>query len=134
MCGACGGPCQPPPRTSAGYSPGFPGAGLRSPGVQYDRGPNRLAGAQDSLRRQALGVPYAVTVIVARKDGQLLVNLGEHEWVDSGLSAGIRRVAVPSRTGGTAYGIWREYQLDNRSGVVDQRLAGTEPAAAPVAP
>jgi hypothetical protein len=90
---------------------------------------------KDSLWRQALGVAYAVTVIIARKDGQLVVDLGEHEWVDSAVSAGIGLVAVPPVLLGTAYGIWKEHQLDNEVWrVVDQRLAGTEPAAAPVAP
>src|ERR1051325_10718238 len=32
---------------------------------------------KDSLWRQALGVAYAVTVIIARKEGQLVVDLGE---------------------------------------------------------
>jgi hypothetical protein len=85
------------------------------------------------LWRQALGVAYAVTVIIGRKDGQLFVNLGEHEWVDSAVSAGIGLVAVPPVLLGTAYGIWKEYQLDNEVWrVVDQRLASTEPAAVAV--
>ena len=90
---------------------------------------------KDSLWRQALGVAYAVTVIIARKDGQLVVDLGEHEWVDTAVSAGIGLVAVPPFLLGTAYGIWKEHQLDNEVWrVVDQRLASTEPTAAPVAP
>jgi hypothetical protein len=89
---------------------------------------------KDSLWRQALGVAYAVTVLIARKDGRLLVNLGEHEWVDSAVSAGIGLVAVPPVLLGTAYGIWKEHQLDNEVWrVVDQCLASTEPAPAPVA-
>ena len=90
---------------------------------------------KESLWRQALGVAYAVTVIIARKDGQLVVDLGEHEWVDTAVSAGIGLVAVPPVLLGTAYGIWKENQLDNEVWqVIDQRLASTEPTPATVGP
>ena len=90
---------------------------------------------KESLWRQALGVAYAVTVIIARKDGQLVVDLGGHEWVDTAVSAGIGLVAVPPVLLGTAYGIWKENQLDNEVWqVIDQRLASTEPTPATVGP
>jgi hypothetical protein len=69
---------------------------------------NRTAmhvGAYDSMWRQALGVAHAVTVAIGRKAGQRFADLGEHEWVDSAVSAGIGLVAVPPVLLGAAYGI-----------------------------
>jgi hypothetical protein len=68
---------------------------------------------KDSLWRELLGVAYAVTVVIASESGRLTVSLGGHEWVDTAISAGIGLVAVPPVLLGTAYGIWKEHQLDS---------------------
>jgi hypothetical protein len=78
---------------------------------------------KDELWRQLLGVAYAVTVILASTDGRLVVSLGGHEWVDTAISAGIGLVAVPPVLLGTAYGIWKENQLDQEVWrVLDERI------------
>jgi hypothetical protein len=88
---------------------------------------------KDSLWRQVLGVAYAITVILASTDGRLNISLGGHEWVDTAISAGIGLVAVPPVLLGTAYGIWKENQLDQEVWrVIDERLAAAGESA-PVA-
>ena len=83
---------------------------------------------KDSLWRQLLGVAYAVTVVLASEDSRLIVSLGGHEWVDTAVSAGIGLVAVPPVLLGTAYGIWKENQLDKEVWqVIDERVGASEP-------
>ncbi len=89
---------------------------------------------KDDLWRQLLGVAYAVTVILSSTDGRLTVQLGGHEWVDTAISAGIALVAVPPVLLGTAYGIWKENQLDQEVWrVIDQRIGAAlaSPTATP---
>ena len=82
---------------------------------------------KESLWRHLLGVTYAVTVTFTPGEGQLSIGLGGHEWVDAALSGAIGLVAIPPVLLGTAYGIWKENQLDNEVWrVIDQRLAGGE--------
>lgn len=84
---------------------------------------------KESLWRQVLGVAYAMTVIITPGDGQLSISLGGHEWVDTAVSAGIALIAVPPVILGTAYGIWKQYSLDNEVWrVVDERLSIVPPA------
>ena len=86
---------------------------------------------KESLWRQLLGVTYALTVIIAPGDGQLSINLGGHEWVDAAVSGAIGLVAVPPVLLGTAYGIWKENQLDKQVWqVIDERV-GTPTEAGP---
>jgi hypothetical protein len=78
---------------------------------------------KDELWRQLLGVAYAVTIILASSDGRLSISLGGHEWVDTAVSAAIGLVAVPPVLLGTAYGIWKENQLDQEVWrVIDERI------------
>jgi hypothetical protein len=78
---------------------------------------------KDELWRQLLGVAYAVTIILASPDGRLGVSLGGHEWVDTAISGAIGLVAVPPVLLGTAYGIWKENQLDQEVWrVIDERI------------
>ncbi len=87
---------------------------------------------KDSLWRQVLGVAYAVTVILAPEDGRLSISLGGHEWVDTAISAGIGLVAVPPVLLSTAYGIWKENQLDAEVWrVVDERVNAALSSATP---
>src|SRR5215210_142719 len=67
---------------------------------------------KESLWRQLLGVTYALTVVLTPGEGQLSIGLGGHEWVDAAASGAIGLVAVPPVLLGTAYGIWKENQLD----------------------
>jgi hypothetical protein len=71
---------------------------------------------KESLWRQLLGVTYALTVVFTPGDGQLSIDLGGHEWVDAAVSGAIGLVAVPPVLLGTAYGIWKENKLDQKSG------------------
>ena len=83
---------------------------------------------KENLWRHALGVAYAVTVTITPGEGQLTIGLGGHEWVDAAVSAGIGLVAVPPVLLGTAYGIWKENQLDQEVWrVIDQRVGAGEP-------
>jgi hypothetical protein len=79
---------------------------------------------KENLWRHALGVAYAVTVTIAPGAGQLTIGLGGHEWVDAAVSGAIGLVAVPPVLLGTAYGIWKENQLDKEVWqVIDERVS-----------
>ena len=84
---------------------------------------------KESLWRQLLGVTYALTVVFSPGDGQLSIGLGGHEWIDAAVSGAIGLVAVPPVLLGTAYGIWKENQLDKEVWqVIDERIgAGGSP-------
>ena len=78
---------------------------------------------KESLWRNLLGVAYALTVVFTPGEGQLSIGLGGHEWVDSAISGAIGLVAVPPVLLGTAYGIWKENQLDKEVWqVIDERV------------
>jgi hypothetical protein len=84
---------------------------------------------KESLWRNLLGVAYALTVVFTPGEGQLSIGLGGHEWVDSAISGAIGLVAVPPVLLGTAYGIWKENQLDKEVWqVIDGQVSA--PAAA----
>jgi len=79
---------------------------------------------KESLWRNLLGVAYALTVVFTPGEGQLSIGLGGHEWVDSAISGAIGLVAVPPVLLGTAYGIWKENQLDKEVWqVIDERTS-----------
>ena len=78
---------------------------------------------KESLWRTLLGVAYALTVTFTPGEGQLTIGLGGHEWIDAAVSGGIGLVAVPPVLLGTAYGIWKENQLDKEVWqVIDERV------------
>ena len=80
---------------------------------------------KESLWRNLLGVAYALTVVLTPGEGQLSIGLGGHEWVDSAISGAIGLVAIPPVLLGTAYGIWKENQLDKEVWqVIDERVSG----------
>ena len=83
---------------------------------------------KESLWRNLLGVAYALTVVFTPGEGQLSIGLGGHEWVDAAVSGAIGLVAVPPVLLGTAYGIWKENQLDKEVWqVIDEQVsAATE--------
>lgn len=83
---------------------------------------------KESLWRHLLGVAYALTVVFTPGEGQLSIGLGGHEWVDAAVSGAIGLVAVPPVLLGTAYGIWKENQLDKEVWqVIDERVGASEP-------
>jgi hypothetical protein len=90
---------------------------------------------KESLWRHVLGVSYALTVVFAPGEGKLSIGLGGHEWVDAAVSGAIGLVAVPPVLLGTAYGIWKENQLDKEVWqVIDERVnapAKAGPLASP---
>ena len=76
---------------------------------------------KESLWRTLLGVAYALTVVFTPGEGRLSIGLGGHEWVDTAISGAIG-LAVQPVLAGTAYGIWKEHQLDKQVWqVIDQR-------------
>jgi citrate lyase alpha subunit len=79
---------------------------------------------KESLWRQLLGVSYALTVVITPGEGQLSIDLGGHEWVDAAVSGAIGLVVVPPVLLGTAYGIWKENQLDREVWQVIDRAVG----------
>ena len=82
---------------------------------------------KESLWRQLLGVTYALTVVITPGEGQLSIGLGGHEWVDAAVSGAIGLVAVPPVLLGTAYGIWKENQLDKEVWqVIDKAVGASE--------
>jgi hypothetical protein len=79
---------------------------------------------KERLWRNLLGVAYALTVVLTPGEGQLSIGLGGHEWVDAAVSGAIGLVAVPPVLLGTAYGIWKENQLDKEVWqVIDERVS-----------
>jgi len=85
---------------------------------------------KESLWRHLLGVAYALTVVFTPGEGQLSIGLGGHEWVDTAISGAIGLVAVQPVLLGTAYGIWKENQLDKQVWqVIDERVGAPAPAA-----
>ena len=86
---------------------------------------------KQSLWRHLLGVAYALTVVFTPGDAQLSIGLGGHEWVDTAISGAIGLVAVPPVLLGTAYGIWKENQLDQEVWQVIDERAGVPTAAVP---
>src|SRR5215472_5961706 len=79
---------------------------------------------KQSLWRTLLGVAYALTVVFTPGEDRLSIGLGGHEWVDAAVSGAIGLVAVPPVLLGTAYGIWKENQLDKEVWlVIDERTS-----------
>jgi hypothetical protein len=68
---------------------------------------------KESLWRTLLGVAYALTVVFTPEENQLSIGLGGHEWVDTAISGAIGLAVQPVLVG-TAYGIWKETQLDKQ--------------------
>jgi hypothetical protein len=80
---------------------------------------------KESLWRHLLGVAYALTVVFTPGDGQLSIGLGGHEWVDTAISGAIGLAVQPVLVG-TAYGIWKENQLDKQVWqVIDERTGAS---------
>ena len=86
---------------------------------------------KESLWRTVLGVAYALTVVFTPGEGQLSIGLGGHEWVDAAVSGVIGLVAVPPVLLGTAYGIWKENQLDKEVWQVIDERTGAPAEAVP---
>ena len=84
---------------------------------------------KESLWRHLLGVAYALTVVFTPGEGQLSIGLGGHEWVDTAISGAIGLAVQPVLVG-TAYGIWKENQLDKQVWQVIDERAGA-PAGTP---
>jgi hypothetical protein len=84
---------------------------------------------KESLWRHLLGVAYALTVVFTPREGQLSIGLGGHEWVDTAISGAIGLVAVQPVLLATAYGVWKENQLDKEVWqVIDERVGASAPA------
>ena len=86
---------------------------------------------KESLWRTLLGVSYALTVVFTPGEAQLSIGLGGHEWVDAAVSGAIGLVAVPPVLLGTAYGIWKENQLDKEVWQVIDERTGAPAEAVP---
>ena len=84
---------------------------------------------KESLWRTLLGVAYALTVVFTSEDDWLRVGLGGHEWVDTAVSGAIG-LAVHPVLAGTAYGIWKEHQLDKQVWQLIDERAGAPAAGA----
>ncbi len=90
-------------------------------------GGTAMQARKESLWRQALGVAYAMTVVITPREDKLYIDLGGHEWVDTAVSAGIGLVAVPPVLLGTAYGIWRQNRLDQEVWqVIEEQVEAVE--------
>ena len=73
--------------------------------------------------RDALGVAYALTVVITPGKGQVSIGVGGHEWVDTALSGVIGVLLLPPVLLGTAYGIWKKHNLDKDVWrVIDERI------------
>jgi hypothetical protein len=56
---------------------------------QSSAGRTVMQARKENLWRQALGIAYAMTVIITPSDGKLAIELGGHEWVDPPLAPGL---------------------------------------------
>ena len=73
----------------------------------------------------------ALAVVFAPGEGQVSIGLGGHEWVDAAVSGAIGLVAAPPVLLGTAYGIWKENQLDQEVWQVIDERTGVPAAVIP---
>src|SRR5262249_29560266 len=81
---------------------------------------------KEGLGRTLLGVGYALTGVFPPGEGQLSMGVGGKEWVDTAVRGAIG-LAVPPVLAGTAYGIWKEHQLDKQVWqVIDERAGAAE--------
>jgi hypothetical protein len=85
---------------------------------------------KDSLWRHLLGVAYELTVVFTPGEGQLSIGLGGHEWVDTAISGAIGLAVQPVLVG-TAYGVWKENQLDKEVWQVIDERTGAPAEAVP---
>jgi len=100
----------------------FRGQGFEAQVFRTSGDRTAMQARKESLWRTVLGVAYALTVVFTPGEGQLSIGLGGHEWVDAAVSGAIGLVAVPPVLVGTAYGIWKENQLDKQVWqVIDER-------------
>src|SRR5262249_43092672 len=85
---------------------------------------------KESLWRTLLGVAYALTVVFTPGEGRLSISLGGHEWADAAISGAIGLAVQPVLVG-TAYGIWKEHQLDKQVWqLIDERTGAAAEAGA----
>ena len=102
----------------------FRGQGFEAQVFRTSGDRTAMQARKESLWRTVLGVAYALTVVFTPGEGQLSIGLGGHEWVDAAVSGAIGLVAVPPVLLGTAYGIWKENQLDKEVWrVIDERVS-----------
>ena len=102
----------------------FRGQGFEAQVFRTSGDRTAMQARKESLWRTVLGVAYALTVVFTPGEGQLSIGLGGHEWVDAAVSGVIGLVAVPPVLLGTAYGIWKENQLDKEVWqVIDERVS-----------
>ena len=102
----------------------FRGQGFEAQVFRTSGDRTAMQARKESLWRNLLGVAYALTVTFTSGEGQLTIGLGGHEWADAAVSGAIGLVAVPPVLLGTAYGIWKENQLDKEVWqVIDQRVS-----------
>ena len=79
---------------------------------------------KESLWRNLLGVAYALTVVFTPRGGPAEHRPGRPRMGRCGDSGAIGLVAVPPVLLGTAYGIWKENQLDKDVWqVIDDRVS-----------
>ena len=96
-------------------------------------GGTAMQARKESLWRQALGLAYAMTVVITPREDRLNISLGGHEWVDTAVSAGIGLVVVPPVLLGTVYGIWRQNRLDQEVWrVIEEQVEAAEAQLADV--
>src|SRR5215468_7275928 len=102
----------------------FRAQGFEAQAFRASGGRTVMQARKESLWRNLLGVAYALTVVFTPGEGRLSIGLGGHEWVDAAISGAIGLVAVPPVLLGTAYGIWKENQLDKEVWqVIDERVS-----------
>ena len=99
----------------------FRGQGFEAQVFRTSGDRTAMQARKESLWRTVLGVAYALTVVFTPGEGQLSIGLGGHEWVDTAISGAIGLAVQPVLVG-TAYGIWKENQLDKQVWqVIDER-------------
>jgi hypothetical protein len=87
---------------------------------------------KESAWRQIFGVAYAATVVFTAREGQLSIALADRDWADTAVGGAIGLVVLPPALFSTAYGIWKENQLDNEVWrIIEERTGRADQAATP---
>ena len=87
---------------------------------------------KESAWRQVFGVAYAATVVFTAREGQLSIALADRDWADTAVGGAIGLVVLPPALFSTAYGIWKENQLDNEVWrIIEERTGRADQAATP---
>jgi hypothetical protein len=87
---------------------------------------------KENAWRHIFGIAYAATVLFTASDEQLSIALVEREWADTAMGGVIGLVVLPPALFTTAYGIWKENQMDSEIWRIIEERTGRADQSAPM--